>query len=149
MLVYFFNLSSAQHSQVTVSDISSLQGSWRGLTIYLQLLIAGNEMPSGADHQTRLRQPSAIFKPPSISTSLFVCWAMPALNGTLPFPFIFLWKFIRYCMHVFQGSHLRDVDKMHTCNFNQLDPLDVELKMRWVYLSLSLSLALLSGCLLS
>lgn len=50
-------------------------------------------------------------------------------------------------MYVFQGSHLRDVDKIHMCNFNQLDPLDVELKMRWV--SLSLSLALLSGCLLS
>lgn len=40
-----------------------------------------------------------------------------------------------------QASHLRDLDKIHTCNFNQLDPLDVELKMRWISL-LSVSLAL-------
>lgn len=34
-----------------------------GLTLYLWLLIAGNKMPSGADQQTLLQQPSAILKP--------------------------------------------------------------------------------------
>lgn len=40
-------------------------------------------------------------------------------------------------MHVFQA--LKDIDKILHRNLNQLDPLDVELKARWVYLSLSLS----------
>lgn len=89
MLFFFsFNLSSAQHSQVMVSGIISLQGSSGGLTMYLQLLSAGNEMPSGADHQTR---PLAIFKSPPQSPFRFcICWAMPDLNGTLHFPLIFL-----------------------------------------------------------
>lgn len=53
-----------------------------------------------------------------------------------------------------QASHLRDLEKKqtktppHTCNFNQVNPVDVELKMRWISL-LSLSRYLLSGCLLS
>lgn len=64
MLVYFVNLSSAQHSQLWCQATVAFRGVEGGLTVYLQLLIAGNEMPSGADQQTRLRQPSAIFKPP-------------------------------------------------------------------------------------
>ncbi len=64
MLVYFVNLSSAQHSQLRCQASAAFRGVEGGLTVYLQLLIAGNEMPSGADQQTSLRQPSAIFKPP-------------------------------------------------------------------------------------
>lgn len=30
-------------------------------------------------------------------------------------------------MRVFQASRLRDADKIHTCNFNQPDPLDAAL----------------------
>lgn len=71
---------------------AAFRGVEEGLTVYLQPLIAGNEMPSGADQQTRLQQPSAISKPPSISTSHFVCRGTPALNGTLPFSFHLLVK---------------------------------------------------------
>ncbi len=85
-----------------------------GLTVYLQLLIARNEMPSGADQPRRLRRLSAIFKPPSNSPSLFVCWGTPALNGTLSYPFISWWKFITYRLHVFQAYQFGVVDKIHT-----------------------------------
>lgn len=101
--------------------------------MYLQLLIADNEMPSGANHQRRLHQPSPIFKPQ----------AMPALNGTLPFGFIFLCKFIRYCMHDFE--HLKNVDIIYIGYFNQLDPLDVKDTVGFQPPPPNL----LSGCLLS
>lgn len=67
-------------------------GRFRGLTVYLQWLIAGDEMPLGVDQHRKLCQPSATFKPPR--------WVTHALNGTLPVPFILLQKFIRCYMHV-------------------------------------------------
>lgn len=53
-------------------------------------------------------------------------------------------------MRVFQASRLRDADKIHTCNFNQPDPLDAALEY-----AAGLShpprpaRSMLSGCLLS
>lgn len=74
-------------------------------------------------------------------------WVMHALNGTLPNPFIFLWKFIRRLHACLQASHWRDQEETHTCNVNQLNPVDVELTMRWISL-ISFSVCFEAVCVL-
>lgn len=55
-LVYFVNLSLIQHRQLPCQALAAFGRVEGGLTVYLQLLIAGNEMPSGADQQTSFWQ---------------------------------------------------------------------------------------------
>lgn len=60
-------------------------GKFRGLTVYLQLQIAGDVMPLGVDRHRKPCQPTAIFKPPSIPSFFSPRQVMHALNGTFPF----------------------------------------------------------------
>lgn len=84
-----------------------------GLTVYLQLLIAGNEMPYSADQNMMHRLPSAKCKtPPNLHFPFGLLRdPCPKLSPLLPFDLV---KFIKHCIHVFKASHLGDTDRVHT-----------------------------------